>query len=93
MSRGAGRQSTVEFDEGREVVRKTDGVAVGQMMFQCELIGGCVNLAEIVDANICWADFISLQKVWNDCQSNKYQKATHNEKHDKKFLPKTIGQF
>ena len=62
-------------------------------MLQSKLIRGGVKLTKIIDADIARADFISMQKVWNDCQSSKYQKATHNEKHDKKFLPKTIGQF
>jgi hypothetical protein len=42
----------IKFDVGRQVVWKIDFVAVGQLMFQCELIGGGINLAKIIDATI-----------------------------------------
>ena len=56
----AGRTSgnfsfAVEFDVGRQVVGKIDAVAIGQVIFQCELIRGSINLAKVVNAGIGWA--------------------------------------
>ena len=45
----------VEFDVRRQVVWKTDAVAIGQVIFQCELIRGSINLAKVVDAGVAFS--------------------------------------
>ena len=51
---GTGRNfpRAVEFDVGRQVVRKVNAVTICQVVLQGELIGGGVNLAEVVNAGI-----------------------------------------
>lgn len=43
---------TIEFNVGCQVVGEIDGFAVGFTLLQRELVGGSVNLPEVVDAGI-----------------------------------------
>ena len=45
---------SVQFDVIGKIVWIVDGIAIGQVMFQSELIGGGVDLAEVADTIDCW---------------------------------------
>ena len=45
----------IEPYDGRQVVWKIEAGAVSQMIFQCELICGGINLSKVVDVGVGWA--------------------------------------
>ena len=57
--------SAVQLDVRRQIVRKFDGGAIGQVIFQSELVRGGVNLAEIIDTSVTARCGTSLNKIGN----------------------------
>jgi hypothetical protein len=63
----AGRKTAgrVQLDVRRQVVREGDGLAGGFLLFECELVGRRVNLAEVVDAGVGLRSGSGFYEVWN----------------------------
>lgn len=57
--------SDVQFDVWRQVIRKPDGLAVGEALFQSELVGRCINLAEVVDTGMGSGGCSGFYKIGN----------------------------
>src|ERR1019366_1095882 len=68
---GAVRRTTgnaadgIQLDVGRQVARIGDGGAVDFVLFQRELVGRRVNLAEVVDARVGLRTGAGFYEVWN----------------------------
>ena len=45
----------VEFDVRRQVVGEINPIAIRQVLFQSELIGGGINLAKVIDASVAFS--------------------------------------
>lgn len=70
----------VQFDVRRQVVREMNSLAVGQALFQSELVGGGINLAEVIDTTISipsWA-----MSFGADANRNRGQDYENQNKND-----------
>ena len=55
----------VQLDVRRQIVGESDGRAIGQMLFQSELVRGGINLTEIIDTSVTARCGTSLDKIGN----------------------------
>ena len=72
----------VQFDVRRQVVGKTDGLTIGLALLQGELIGGGINLTEVVDASIgsrCECSGVEIRQE-NEQENSNQAKRKYPEK-------------
>ena len=74
----------IEFYKRRQVVRKVDWFTVCFAPFSCELIGGCINLAQIVNASVGRTPSVPINEIWS-CRPNEESNYTHQND----YSPKT----